>query len=105
VSTWRGTERGRWQVVAQLWLADEAERQQVCDGDEGRLDQIDARVDRMAGRVEQMDNHIQTRLDAIEGRRADDFKFLIRMHILQFVGLASGIILVLGVIARAQHWI
>jgi hypothetical protein len=48
---------------------------------------------------------METQLARIEARQADDFKFLVRMHILQFVGLATGILMVLGVIARAQHWI
>ena len=68
---------------------------------DGRLDRIDSRFDRIDTRLDRID----TRLDRLDGRISDNFQFLVRLHILQFVGLAAGIILVLGVIARAQHWI
>jgi hypothetical protein len=48
---------------------------------------------------------IETRLDRIEGRQADDFRFLVRLHMTQFVLVFGGFAAVLGVIARAQHWI
>jgi hypothetical protein len=48
---------------------------------------------------------IETRLDRIDSRIAEDFRFLVRLHIGQFAALAAGFVLLLGVIARAQHWI
>lgn len=48
---------------------------------------------------------IETRLDRMDARIADNFQFLVRLHIGQFAALAAGFVILLGVIARAQHWI
>jgi hypothetical protein len=50
-------------------------------------------------------DRIDTKLDRIESRQADDFRFLVRLHFTQFVLIVGGFAAVLGVIARASHWI
>jgi hypothetical protein len=49
---------------------------------------------------------IETRLDRIEARQADDFRFLVRMQItLTTVTIGLMMLALLGVIARGFHWI
>jgi hypothetical protein len=68
--------------------------EQIARGTEATLLRIETRFDR-----------IEAKLDLFENRRTDDFKFLVKLHIGQFAALAAGFVLLLGVIARAQHWI
>jgi hypothetical protein len=72
------------------------------------MDDLETRVsvlEHIARSTEATLLRIETRLDRIDGRMADDFRFLVRLHIGQFAALAAGFIILLGVIARAQHWI
>jgi hypothetical protein len=62
-------------------------------------------LERIADDTHRTLDRIETKLDRIEGRQADDFRFLVRLHMTQFVLMSGGFAAVLGVIARAQHWI
>jgi hypothetical protein len=62
-------------------------------------------LEQIARNTEQVLLRIETRLDRIDGRMADDFKFLVRLIFTLGVLMLGGFAAVLGVIARAQHWI
>jgi hypothetical protein len=62
------------------------------------LSHIEARFDRL-------DERLDTKFDAIAKRQSDDLKFLFRLHITHIVLMFAGFAALLGVIARAQHWI
>jgi hypothetical protein len=62
-------------------------------------------LEQIARNTEQVLLRIETRLDRIDGRMADDFKFLVRLIFTLGVLTLGGFAAVLGVIARAQHWI
>jgi hypothetical protein len=69
------------------------------------LEQIARNTDATLARIETRFDRIDTRLDRIDGRMADDFKFLVRLIFTLGVVMLGGFAAVLGVIARAQHWI
>jgi hypothetical protein len=62
-------------------------------------------LEQIARNTESVLLRIETRLDRIEARQGDDFRFLVRLIITQGVLMIGGFAAVLGVIARAQHWI
>ena len=71
-------------------------------------DTIPSRVavlEQIARSTEATLTRIETRLDRIESRQADDFRFLVRLHFGQLAMMVAGFAAVLGVIARASHWI
>jgi hypothetical protein len=80
------------------WKPQVAVLEQIARNTEQVLLRIETRLDRIDGRFE-------TRLDRIDGRMADDFKFLVRLIFTLGVLMLGGFAAVLGVIARAQHWI
>jgi hypothetical protein len=72
------------------------------------MDDIPSRVavlEQIARNTEAVLLRIETRLDRIEARQAEDFRFLVRLHFTQFALMVAGFAAILGVIARAQHWI
>lgn len=69
------------------------------------LEQIARDTRDMLARMEGRFDRIETRLDRIEARQGEDFRFLVRLIITQGVLMIGGFAAVLGVIARAQHWI
>ena len=62
-------------------------------------------LEQIARNTESVLLRIETRLDRIEARQGEDFRFLVRLFITQGVLTIGGFAAVLGVIARAQHWI
>jgi hypothetical protein len=62
-------------------------------------------LEQIARNTESVLLRIETRLDRIEARQGEDFRFLVRLSITQGVLMIGGFAAILGVIARAQHWI
>jgi hypothetical protein len=60
--------------------------EQIARSTQATLDRLETRFDR-----------IEAKLDLFESRRADDFRFLVKLHIGQFAALAAGFVLLLGV--------
>jgi hypothetical protein len=69
------------------------------------LEQIARDTRDMLARMEGRFDRIETRLDRVEARQGEDFRFLVRLIITQGVLMIGGFAAVLGVIARAQHWV
>jgi len=69
------------------------------------LARIETRLDRMDSRFDARLDRLDGRLDRLDGRVADNFQFLVRLYYGQFALMVAGFAAILGVIARAQHWI
>lgn len=69
------------------------------------LEQIARSIDSTLTRIESRFDRLEARLDRLDARQADDFRFLVRLHLGQLAALATGFVILLGVMAHGFHWI